>query len=980
MKMVHKKIDFLVLLTLVWALFSQTAHGQIRAGAAFLKMTPGARLQAMAGSHSGLLDESFSIYANPGAAGFLREWHWSADYTKWIADVYSASFLFGKQVSSPLSDKTRAAIGILYCGVPEFDSSDHAVPNASANDLVAALNIGQPISAISDNLSLGVNLKYLQSTLDNYGASAFIADFGVLARTPKFRLKNRLFEYGILSAGAAVTQLGTALKYENEGTPLPRTYRLGAGLYFGTHHGMQLQLMTDYSKVRDEKDVVGIGAELSWRHWFSLNAGYNFGNDLLSHFSFGANISIDDINLTTKSMLPGKNNAMRFDLATLDEGEFFSRTYRGGINHQPIRPEPFNFLHPMIDDSVFEKQVVLKWEQSREPDLFDDVRYVVMIDPDSIKLANFLSASEAKDGKALRAVLPGIGVQYLESVDDDSLLIADLRGGDYYWIVLALDRDDHFRFAHHGKRGIAHFVVPYPDIEIEKLEFEYSPWITQNDYHGELVVSLKNNGNLAAKNFALTLRDVITGSYTLLHSTVESETLATHKIRSKLVEDLPPGGTRQIRISWHTPLLGLHEIVAIADEDQKVTESNEENNKVSQYFYTIPKGQFVCDDTVTTALTALASVDMPIITEICFDINSTEVKAEYLHKSSFDPPLAILAERLTRDKRLRISLRGFSDSNTDDNLPELADRRARAVRDSLIILGVDAEQIHFLPGERLPKRRVPANPTDARWVFEERRYVMITSNNADQKILFEPIRHTDYEDIPKAVQFHSEIISIIPLEQGWLEAYHEGATDSVRLLKQESQLGLQDSIQWNPAKNAGFRPYFDVGANYYISIRDTLGRKFKTHSNSVYLAKTSFQREHRIAFPLKFALTDPLYSFYWQRIFNEVKKVLPDPQKRIRFAGHACPIGPEAVNENLSRRRARTFHSGFEDYLKKNHLEFYRQIADRLDTAEGFGENEPLGIARLNGERIIIGNNEKAIGRKLNRRIEVIFSAPVPAH
>ena len=51
-----------------------------------------------------------------------------------------------------------------------------------------------------------------------------------------------------------------------------------------------------------------------------------------------------------------------------------------------------------------------------------------------------------------------------------------------------------------------------------------------------------------------------------------------------------------------------------------------------------------------------------------------------------------------------------------------------------------------------------------------------------------------------------------------------------------------------------------------------------------------------------------------------------------------------------------------------------RLLKKKLDPSKGFGESKPLCVDRLSGEQILIGDNATPLGRKLNRRIEVVFS------
>ena len=73
------------------------------------------------------------------------------------------------------------------------------------------------------------------------------------------------------------------MTFISQETPLPRTFRAGVAVNLGKHDGLQLQLATDYRKVRDEDGRVGLGLELinlfgrkSWGRLMTIRGGYLF--------------------------------------------------------------------------------------------------------------------------------------------------------------------------------------------------------------------------------------------------------------------------------------------------------------------------------------------------------------------------------------------------------------------------------------------------------------------------------------------------------------------------------------------------------------------------------------------------------------------------------------------------------------------------------------------------------------------------------
>lgn len=972
----HDLRNYFFVFLLGICLFAQAGYSQIRSGTAFLKMLPGPRQNSMAASMTSAFDDPYALFANPGNTGFQRDWFYSGSYNKWIADVFSASVLVGKKIPMPWSRQTQFTVGLVYYGVPEFDSSDKQAPVASANDILAVLSIGQPLSFLSKNISIGTNIKYFQTKLYTYQTSSLIFDAGVTAKTNNFDLGP--LGKGLLSAGVALTQVGPGVTFLQSETPLPQTFRFGGALYVGHHKGIQLQLTGDYSMVQDEKNALSTGAEISFRRWFSINGGYNFNSDLMNKVTFGMTFRMDDLNIGDAGPLPGRNHALQMDFASHDEDDFFSRTYRGSITHYPISPENFRLNDPEIGDTDANSTTRLSWETSQDPDVFDDVRFQVFVDRDSTKLAHILDQYRKDGHNGLAKAVMENPPWKADIVKKPNLNLSELKGGQFYWMVAAFDLDQHYCFGKNDGEKIARFTLPYADVKVKDIEFDYSPLITTDDYHGELIVTMINDGSKPASNFNFVLIDSVGANYKLLKTDKSGKAKRTRQLMYEIIDTLKPGEEKQIKLSWHTSMLGQHHLIALTDTEMDIDEVDRANNRLSKTFSTIPKGNFFTADTNAVEFVSQVSIDMPIITEVCFDKNSSVVKPEYLHKTTFDPPIATIAERLIQNREMSISLRGHADPNSEITSISLANCRAKAVKDSLIGFGVNANQLKTLPGKVLKRRRAPSNSQDAKWLYEERRFVEITANANDQKTLFAPIRHIDKEEVRQAVVFDADLQTALPLTMAVVRTFNSTLRDSVVVGGQTNPNQFTREIAWNPRENLVlFEKWLKNSIDYNLEVVDKEGRIFNTTDQRTSITKTIIHREHRLAFPLKFADTDPVYDFYWSRLFGQMTDLLEDQSKRFSFGGFACAIGSSDINQKLSTRRANRFHNEMIKFVRIKHPEYFDEVKRKLDTAKGFGESKPLIIRHLNGEEVLIGNNEQALGRKLNRRIEIIFSIPI---
>ncbi|MDZ7725055.1 MAG: PorV/PorQ family protein [candidate division KSB1 bacterium] len=952
-----KRITLLLLL-LTTPLFAQT-----RSGAAFLKIAPGSRHQSMAGAYTSMLDDPYALYANPAATGFLREWHYSAGYTKWLADISNASLLTGWRVPMPWSRQTRIAAGVLYKGIPDFNNSFTVSQAVSSEDVLVSLGIGQPLTFLSDYVSVGANLKYYRSRLASYNADALIFDTGVMVRTPRFQLAQ---SYDMLfSVGGSVNQTGRDLIFLNTGTPLPRTVRGGISCYIGSHHGFQFTLLADYVDVLDKEAYVTLGSEIMIDRYISLYGGYNLGADLFERFSFGASVRLEDVRLHLDSVFPGANKAFRLDLSSLDEDNVFARTYRGTAALFPVRPEYFMKEQPLPDDTLAEQSVVLEWEASRDRDLFDDHEYWVIVDQDSNAVKGALDMFR-DTGQLFKPDLLDSALFYSASNRSSEFVRLDnLPGGHYYWAIIAYDKDGHYRIAEQNSRPVGHFYVPLADLHVKNFNVQYHDVVTRDDFHGTVSFSIANSGDRTARDIRVKLVDQVV----LLDSVMDIQ--ASAEWPQIKIDLLKAGKEKKYKFDWRTPKLGQHQAVITIETRENIKEWNSENNVYKYNLFTIPKGGFEAPDTAVIHLTSEVSIKLPIITEVNFDIESTEVPFEYLNQTNMDPHLKILANRLVKHPNLSVQLQGYVDPNTENADSMMAVKRSQAVRDSLIRLGVASDQIQLMEGVILPERRTPYNRTIRRWIHEERRYVKITAVDSAQAVLFKPVLHTDIERLQLNVNCLPDIHAYVPMDSVRYR-FKAGSLVHGTQNSPANPFYLGDTLKWKP-KKVNLPQWNGKTANAVIQITDSLGRFFRTPVQQIALIDRAILRENRTAVPLKFSGTDPTYSFYWERIFDQARQMFKEPGMRLKFEGHACAIDPFGVNPRLSQRRAETFHQGFINYMKEHHPAALEAFQKRLEPPRGYAENQPLGIKRLRGEFIMLGDNDMPIGRKLNRRIEIVF-------
>jgi len=949
---------WLVLMLLVPSI----SNSQIRSGFGYLKMVPGAREASTWGTSTGALDHTHSFYVNPGATGLVREWQCSATYTKWMSDLYNTSFLYGRKIRMPWSSQTRFMFGVNYLGIPEFNNLNQSSAAVSGSNLLATVGIGQPFRLASNTISLGANVKYFKNKLAGNSINSLIFDLGIIGRTKRFHFMSSILDYMIISAGVSATNLVGPIRISSVVTPYPRTLHTGIALNLGTHAGIQLNLAADYRKVRDENGFLSVGSEISWRQMFGVRMGYSFEDNLLGHFTFGASLRLDSQTIRTK--LFGKNNAVRLDMATNQTNEYLNSPYHGTVTYQPLAPENFRLVSPAYNETINEERVTLNWDTTRDPDLYDDVMYLLVVDPDSFKLAELLTQIK-RNSDDIFLSLESNSFLEVQSLPRNHFQMDGLSGGDYFWMVMAYDIDRHVRLGEMDSQTIAKFHVSAPAPKILAMKFDYSRWITQDDYQGIIRLVVSNTGDRVANNFALTVYDSIP-------SPDSSPGQIGALISQKKVPTLQPGETTTVSLDWRTQAAGLHSMhaeISWPDKKELIV------NRHSEAFYTIPKGTFNTADTVVVQKQSRKIYDIPYVGKVFFDSNSVDIDENFTHDWHIEPPLAVFARRLKANPSVNVSLQGTIDANSNEQNIALANERASAVRIAMHKLGVPLKQMEVIPGVALPTRRLPRNKEDIRWILQERRRVEITIDPVSEKLIFQPVQltHTQRDNIP--IKFNTDIRSVIPYQQGALELMNGAITESSSISNSLRGTRLKESIDWHPdqADQKHIDDWLEKDVEYSLSLTDTLDRSFQVRPKKTHLNLDLADLERKYYVPAKFGETEALYRFYWEKMVEVIPFLLEEPDTRMRFVGHGCATGPDQINNVLSKNRAKNFQKKFLKDVKSLYPDLYEDIKERIDNSEGFGESVPLEFKSKSGETQLLGDNKTPLGRVLNRRMMIHF-------
>ena len=186
-------------------------------GASFLYIPVGARPAALGSAYTALASDAYAPVWNPAGLGFVNSTELAGQHLSYLESIHYEYLGF----AHPFHKEGRLPRGLgfsmQYLGSGDIAGTDiNGDPIGDFDASYASYNLSYG-QRLNDKLSLGVTTKWIRGKIADVTANAFAFDFGSL-----YHVNDRLRLAGTL------TNLGTKLKFLEQGDSLPLAFRLGA--------------------------------------------------------------------------------------------------------------------------------------------------------------------------------------------------------------------------------------------------------------------------------------------------------------------------------------------------------------------------------------------------------------------------------------------------------------------------------------------------------------------------------------------------------------------------------------------------------------------------------------------------------------------------------------------------------------------------------------------------------------------------------
>jgi len=282
-----RKQNLLMVLVFCLALGSSIALAKAVTGVAILNQAQGVRQLGMGEVATGLADDAGAMHYNPAGIATIRNIELNAMYHQNIMDTRNGAINFTYPLNRGLLLGKKAGMGI---GVLAYQGGniewiklnpDESIKSSeivkAETDYQIGLCYSEEIARFYGNTYAGLMVKWVQSTLvEKYEANALGIDMGILHK------------WGGLGLGVAVQNIGTEMKFIEEGDSLPLTLRLGGSYGRKIARIVNMVVGIDVVKVKNEDMGCNMGGECWIGDILGIRAGYKIKDE--DKISIGASI------------------------------------------------------------------------------------------------------------------------------------------------------------------------------------------------------------------------------------------------------------------------------------------------------------------------------------------------------------------------------------------------------------------------------------------------------------------------------------------------------------------------------------------------------------------------------------------------------------------------------------------------------------------------------------------------------------------
>lgn len=274
------------------------------AGAQFLKIGPGARVDSLGGAFSAIANDVTTIYWNPAGLSQLEKTSFSDTHTVWLADVRYNYLAF----ATPIEKVGTLGASVTFLNVPDTEITTLAQPDGtglwySAWDTAVSLAYSRELyhNESGTKLSIGINTKYIHQQIHRESAKGVAIDIGSLYHTgwrslrigmsfsnfgPEMSFSGPDLESGVETAGDEqtaeyqpfpdTTNPSRRAFLDTIEYPLPTNFRLGVAYDLVDNDSNLLTVALDGNHPNDNSERLNLGFEYWYKKAAALRAGYKF--------------------------------------------------------------------------------------------------------------------------------------------------------------------------------------------------------------------------------------------------------------------------------------------------------------------------------------------------------------------------------------------------------------------------------------------------------------------------------------------------------------------------------------------------------------------------------------------------------------------------------------------------------------------------------------------------------------------------------